>query len=116
MVTGIPSLLGKEGQFLRGIGGDDPTSDIEDGLLRLHDQVDGPLDLAGMAFVGRLVSADEDLFRIFEFGGIDHDIFGKVDQDRSRSSASGDVEGLFHDLGQDLSHLLPGSYAWCRAV
>ena len=60
-------------------------------------KLDGSLNLAGMAFVGGLVSTDEDLLRILEFGGIDQDILGQIDQNRSWSSASGNIEGLLHD-------------------
>ncbi len=59
-----------------------------------------------MSFVSGLIPPDEDLFWIFKFGGIDHDIFGKIDQNRPWSSASGDIEGFFEDPGQifDIFH------------
>jgi hypothetical protein len=63
------------------------------------------LNLAEMSFISGLVSADEDLFRIFKFRGIDQSIFGKINKNRSGSSASSYIESLFQNSCQVLDIL-----------
>src|SRR4030042_5858998 len=91
----------RDGQFLRQveellrcIGGDNSASDIEKRPFRLQDKMGRPLNLAGMTFKGRPGSTNGYLFRIFKLCRVHENIFGEIDENRSRPSAPGDIKRL----------------------
>ena len=81
-------------QLLGGLGLDHAAADVEDGPLRLEDQLRGLDDLAHVALRRRLVAGQVDLIRPAPRGLVDEDVLRKVDEDRAGPAGAGDVERL----------------------
>ena len=78
----------------RGAGGDHPAAGVDDRATRVPHHLRRPPDLARVSLVGELVSRQVDRSDRLVVRAPQEDVLGNVHQDRARTPAGGDVEGL----------------------
>ncbi len=78
------SDFGKLANFVGGIGKHRAATDVDDRLFGLQDCFRSLFDLVLIAVHRRIVAAQMDFIRIFEFSLRDAYILGNIDQHRSR--------------------------------
>jgi hypothetical protein len=90
-------------QFATGFAHQHTTTGVDVGALGGHQQLQGLADLATMAFAHGVVRAHLDRFGVARINGlVERHILRNVHHHRAGAAAAGNVEGLFHDLGDIL--------------
>jgi len=96
---------GKAAQFLRGVCRHHTAAGIDDGFFCAEYFIKRPQNLAGIAFEGRFIAPDVDLFGICEIYCLVNNILGKINEHGPRAPGAGDIEGLFNNFGELLDVL-----------